>query len=63
MVLGDAIIGYLFMWFISKLAAAEKEAENEAREPRAKLWEPYGLKIVPVEYGNVFAQLCVYRLP
>lgn len=37
MVLGDVLIGYLFMWFISKLAAAEKEAEKEFREPRAKL--------------------------
>ena len=37
MVLGDALIGYLFMWFVYKLTAAEQEAEQEAKEPRAKL--------------------------
>ncbi len=37
MVLGDIVIGYLFLWFISKLTEAEQEAEQEAKEPRAKL--------------------------
>jgi hypothetical protein len=34
----DALVSYLFVWtVIYKLAVAEKEAEKEFREPRAKL--------------------------
>ena len=62
MVLGDVLIGYLFMWFISKLAAAEKEAEKEFREPRAKLWEHDRLKIVPVYNVNLFTEMRVNRI-
>jgi len=35
--LSNVLIGYLFMWFISRLAQAEKEAEMKAKEPRSKL--------------------------
>jgi len=34
----DALASYLFVWIIVyKLAAVEKEAEKEFREPRSKL--------------------------
>ena len=58
------MVRYLFMWFISKLAVAEKEAEKEFRETRAKLWEHHGLEIVPMNNIDFFAQaqLCVYSL-
>ena len=37
MVFGDTLVGYLFIWFVYKLAAAEKQAEKEAKELRSKL--------------------------
>jgi hypothetical protein len=35
--LDHVILGYMLMWFIYRSAQAEKEAEREAGEPRAKL--------------------------
>lgn len=41
MVLGDAIVGYLFLWLVYKLTQADADAvltaEKEFKEPRAKL--------------------------